>query len=241
VPSGTGSLLEQDRKETKLRGVTHDLRDGLSRPPVVTLLASRKSKVKTNNRKRNKSKRRSERKVDNLLRKVAQSREQFVAPYVRMVQDPCGSHLMPGIYGDTDGLLARTKRSWTFRGTQTCGYFLCDPTYMGALGPDHLGGSVFAWKHSDSTIRPGNDGTISIYGRQALDTSDFLTAIVLADPSHQLTDSDLCEDARHVSSCLSLTYIGAQLVASGQVGFLENVPARVLLTGGDGGLPANVD
>jgi len=155
-----------------------------------------------------------------------------------MVTHPCDARLVPGIHGDSEGLLARLKTTYTVSNNATCGFIVWDPSYSSS--PDDGGFSMVIWTDDDSTKNPQNDATIA-YGNGAFSAMGSETAEAVNDPCHDFLDSDIVEDARLISACITMTYFGTVIDASGQVGFLENLPEKLLLEGGTGGTPVSVD
>jgi len=165
-----------------------------------------------------------------------------VAKLAEMVADPCNSELIPGLYGSSSGMLARTKRSVLLptAATDTAGYILWDPDYTTAPPDDPLlfpkTGNFVIWHAADSSQRPTNS-TTEPYG------SFFAgnTATFQPDPSHPLLATTLVADMRTLGACLQLTYTGTLLNSAGEIAVITNLPAQELLTGGAGSTPLTVD
>jgi len=102
-----------------------------------------------------------------------------IAAYANMLADPCNAVLIPGIHGDHEGTLSRTKIQYTFAGhdgpvdpadnsAPTCGYLLWDPNFFSAGNTlDRvstssnntrrlLTGNVFAWASNNADKSPAN-------------------------------------------------------------------------------------
>lgn len=165
-----------------------------------------------------------------------------------MIADPCNSTLIPGIYGDQEGLLARVKGTLTNPGpiTQSCGYILWAPDYH--CKPTDAGsflfgaGNLFVWTSDDSSSNPTNSTTFpfgSEDGNLWVGTADSAGAI--PDPAADLLGADLVQDARTIGACIRMTYTGAMFQSAGQFAFLEAIPLSSVLEGGFSGLPPSVD
>jgi len=175
---------------------------------------------------------------------LVDQKESKLMPYMDMIANPCTATLMPGIFGDDEGLLARVKKTYVANTTDTCGYILWDATYN-AVGSKQNFGNLFTWSSNDSTLQPPN--TVSQpYGFGALaGQTPFnplnVTALTLRDPANLFCSSDLVADARVVSACIQANYFGTMLDASGQIGFIQNMPVQTLIIGGAGAAPLSVD
>lgn len=157
-------------------------------------------------------------------------------PYVTMVADPCNSTLVPGLYGSSEGLLARLKASVQapVNNFPTCGYLLWCPDYSDVgYNPNQTfssGGNIFMWSSDSSTHQPWNTDTVP-YGTD--DGQQLgVTAQTIPDPAANLLKSDIVSDARVLSACLQMTYFGKMQDSSGEVGFVSNLPVQELLYGG---------
>jgi hypothetical protein len=154
-----------------------------------------------------------------------------------MVLDPCNSTLVPGIYGSSEGLLSRLKSevnlpAFTFaQTTQTCGYCLWCPDFTndGFNSGDFGGGNLMLWYSDDPGLNPVNNISFVAYGRQSQTAASWTTAATLQDPASTLINSDLVADLRVVSACMKASYFGSMFTSSGEIGFIENLPASALL------------
>lgn len=156
-----------------------------------------------------------------------------MSAYARMLADPCNATLIPGLYGDSEGLLARLKSELTFANNEhpsTCGYILW-----------------LADSHGEAQIGPGTYRTGSLVGARFDTTSDVVTntaaipaycgalaagdsqGFSLRDPALPLVNG-IARDARTLSACMRMAYLGAMQTAAGQVAFLENVPLTNVLS-----------
>lgn len=168
-----------------------------------------------------------------------------------MVADPCTSQLVPGLYGDSQGLLARVRStiSKVGSGTDTCGYVIWCPDYhdaeTNASGGDPPG-NLFTYKSVLSSTQPTNT-TAAPYGEVASSLYFTPAAVVTGqscnaqDPAATLLEADLVQDARVLSSCMSVTFTGKMSDASGSICSVQAIPLSTLLTGGAGGNPISVD
>jgi hypothetical protein len=175
-----------------------------------------------------------------------------------MIANPCDSILTPGIYGSSEGLLARLKKT-VFNATgDTCGYILWAPEYHCAFTDqdEKVGdatvwncGNLFLWSSSDPSQQPFNDKSDNdsqmAYGSQQ--SEDFVTAtaqssaFTATDPAQPFLASDIVQDARTISSCIRMKYTGQMYHASGEVAFIEDLPIQSLLYGAAGAEAASVN
>ena len=167
-----------------------------------------------------------------------------------MVADPCNSTLVPGIFGDQDGLLARLKLSIMNPGNnaQTAGYLLWCPDYH--CIPDVAAsfvfgkGNLFAWSSTHSYLNPTNTPAFPYGGENTPWNPTQDSAGTINDPAGKFLKTELVQDARTISSCMKLTYTGPMLSSSGQYAFIEALPLSSLLEGGDNAgqpIPPSVD
>lgn len=173
------------------------------------------------------------------------------SPYTAMLADPCGSTLVPGFWGTSEGLLARARSTITFTGsgTGTSGYILWSPDYfsVGAVGTPLVDtpANLFAWNAVSPATQPINVSPTASYGDHFM--SDFENGSVMStaasgsDPAYGILEDDIVQDARPISACVSITYTGTMANASGQIGFIDNFPLESLLSGGVGDNPPSVD
>lgn len=169
------------------------------------------------------------------------------SPYVQMVADPCNSTLVPGLYGDSEGLLARLKKSLQVKATAgtpggptTCGYCLWCPDFSNNTGDGVFpsAGNLFLWQSSSPSASPQD--LVTAAEQSAFGSNRFYqangphtdTAATLNDPCGSLVETTLVADIRVLAACMQLTFIGKMTDASGEVGFINNLPAQELLTGG---------
>jgi hypothetical protein len=165
-----------------------------------------------------------------------------------MVADPCTSELIPGLYGSSEGLLARLKNQYHVpkladpHPPTTCGYCLWCPDFTNedTTGTDELPstdqGNLFIWQSNDSTKFADNSES-SPFGIGI----DAGTTKTLPDPAVHLLKSDIVSDARCIGACMQLTYFGTMMNSAGEVGFISNLPVSECLTGGVGNNSFSVD
>jgi len=131
-------------------------------------------------------------------------------------------------------------------GTDTSGYVLWCPDYANIGGGLDTDANLFMWKSDASSTQPNND-VVDCYGRNT--AANFTDAAALplntgcstADPAEPLLSEDLVQDARTLSACMTVTYTGKMLDASGQYCTLTNIPLSSVLTGGAANGPLSVD
>lgn len=140
-----------------------------------------------------------------------------LAQIARAIADPCNGPLVSGVYGSTEGLTARTKRSYTTTNgtTDTAGMVLWVPSYhnegSGAL-------NMIRWSFSDSGTSIVNASTAPLGTGGASSPA----GVGLKDPSYELVTSDIVNDARTLAACLQLTYSGKVTESSGQIAWIDN-------------------
>lgn len=161
-----------------------------------------------------------------------------------MLADPCTSTLIPGIFGDSEGLLARVKTTFTNEApaTATCGYILWSPDYASPGINTGVGTAcnVLGWSAVSPATRPVNT-TLSPLGIVSTPfdaTGGYTTSGGLADPASALMSSDIVADARTIGACISLTYTGTAINSGGQYCVLGNIPSAVLLEEDSNNVPA---
>jgi len=158
-----------------------------------------------------------------------------------MIADPCNCTLVPGLYGSSEGLLSRSKRSIA-NGTNTnSGYVLWCPQFhnLPHAQDGHFPntGNLFVWCSDTPSQPPKNSGLDTGefpfgYGKNFEDCELYNTASAIQDPTGELLKSDLVMDARVLSSCIKMTYTGRMDAASGEVAYIENLSLDALIQGG---------
>jgi len=117
----------------------------------------------------------------------------------------------------------------------TCGYAIWFPDYHN-LGKD-IGSTVdgpaniFFYSETDSDQAPLPNVTATPQGSEdnweTKTTSKSLQGY--RDPAAEFVASDMVQDARTLSACMSLTYTGKMQDSSGELCFIENFPLEALL------------
>jgi hypothetical protein len=175
-----------------------------------------------------------------------------------MIANPCDSVLTPGIYGSSEGLLARLKKTVFNSTNNTAGYILWAPEYHCAFSDQdekpgdatpYNCGNLFLWASDSADQQPFNDKEDNLgemaYGSQQSQTFVPATAKSSAftadDPARSFLDSDLVQDARTISACIRMKYTGQMYHASGEIAFIEDLPIQSLLYGADGSEAASVN
>lgn len=164
--------------------------------------------------------------------------------YAEMLSNPCNSQLIPGIFGDAEGLLARVKSTITSSSTagSTCGYLLWSPDYheKGSNATtnspirDYI--NVLAWTSDDPDVNPQNSQSLGAGARKlGTSTTPFASDPLLGvtsrgydDPAAELLTSDIVQDARTIGACIKMTYTGTQRKASGQYARVQDLPLSAI-------------
>ena len=175
-----------------------------------------------------------------------------------MVANPCDATLTPGIYGSSEGLLARLKKT-VFNSTgDSCGYILWAPEYHCAFTDqdektgyptDYNCGNLFLWSSDSADQQPFNDKSDndsqmaygSIKSEAFIAATAQSSAFTATDPAQPFLQSDIVQDARTISSCIRLKYTGQMYHASGEIAFIEDLPIQSLLYGAAGAEAASVN
>jgi hypothetical protein len=178
-----------------------------------------------------------------------------------MIMDPCAAVLVPGLLGGVEGYLEKFKvvetcsppditsfvsvspggaSSSSLSGPQTYGYVLWCP--YGNGNDDRVGNSgnvktIVCWTSSNGGDRPinGTDGLFcgSDAGTPGFRGSDNGGYII--DPAANHTgETGAAVDSRLISACIRMTYTGAMSDSQGIFGYLENVPAELVIPSASG-------
>lgn len=165
--------------------------------------------------------------------------------YAKMLADPCNATLVPGLHGESEGLLASLRQTVDNSASSQHGYFLWCPRYHnGYMETDQGRGCLFGFAAQDSSDRPVNDTNLGSYFGQAGSFTQGLPASAAAsfdDPAHALVSQGLVQDARLISACMRLTYYGRLDRSAGQVAYIENVPLAALVGSEGNGPTLSVD
>lgn len=171
-----------------------------------------------------------------------------------MIANPCTADLVPGIFGTSEGFLARvhdshaalfTPSTLEEKAGASCGYLLWCPKYHNTIAHEEseVKFSLVGWAGAESWSVPKNLAGNAFGSQESFDGSFFYgTAARFPDPAAKLIgpENAIVADARTVSACMKMSYYGKMSDASGQVAFIHNIPARELI-GGNNGLPLTVD
>nr|UHS72283.1 MAG: hypothetical protein 2 [Tombusviridae sp.] len=156
-----------------------------------------------------------------------------IGGYALMVANPCSAQLHPGLFGSEEGFLGRFKVSYPLPSAAgaTCGYVLWAPNYHnGGVNGGVAGGTgnVFIFQSNSPSNAPTNTTAANSAFGAGLTTST-VTASTIADPAYGFVNGATCRDARTVSACIRMDYLGAISSVSGQVAMVENLPMTDLL------------
>jgi hypothetical protein len=165
-------------------------------------------------------------------RKQGQTGRRAPDAYTMMIADPCNATLVPGLFGASEGLLARLKENIqaTDDPDLSCGYLLWCPEYSNvheAQSGETSSGNLFMWQSADPGKRPTNFSGAP-YGSATSLSNQMITAYTVPDPAANLLKSDIVADARCVGACLQLTYYGRMAESSGEIAFISNLPVSQL-------------
>jgi len=149
----------------------------------------------------------------------------MIAKYARMVADPCSSTLVPGFYGSSEGFVQRFKTTFTVDDTSGGhGMVLWDP-FLATIYDTH--GNAFVYSDNAASDSPTNSiaaplGTTNYYDN----SGEFIQV-----GAGGFIDSASCSQFRVISACMRITYSGPALSAAGNLAYLEDLPAEVLIEG----------
>jgi len=140
-----------------------------------------------------------------------------MAGYAHMLADPCSATLQPGFYGSSEGYLARFHKVAappTLVGNAACGIILWVPDYtcQGYVSGTSATYNMISVVQNDSTT--------------ALDLSGCSFTVSssssgLADPAYAFVSGTTCSDARTLSACMRMSYLGQVATTQGMVGCLD--------------------
>lgn len=170
-------------------------------------------------------------------RKVKDNRSDLrLKAYASMIGDPCNAVPVPGVYGDTSGMVSKFKKVSISSSGAANGYIVWAPGYDGKGPSVGAGGqaSCFIYVNADVDTAPLN--TVAVpYGSGVAATSTSISAA-----GTSFIQSAALADYRTVGACVQATYTGSTVNCSGRIGYLENVPASTILYGNGGG-PASIN
>lgn len=165
-------------------------------------------------------------------KKRARGGRRGMDPYAAMVSDPCMATQKPGLYGSTQGMIARFHQPYDMSanatwGTNDFGYAVWFPSYHAPGGANgKMATNFFYWTSPNATTQP------VLVGYGALPLADTTTAKGFIDPAYNFVAGDVCQDARTLSACMKLSYAGSTSQAQGFVYPITNLSISTLLYGG---------
>jgi len=153
------------------------------------------------------------------------------AAYALMVADPCNGPLLQGFYSSSEGMLNKTKSTFTTGTSGVNGYVLWDPTFTSGTDNPGTFNCVVAVT-ATATANPLNTSA-NPFGSSAPNGDNISVG---AGPFCQ---TDTVADARCIGACIKASYTGRMDASSGIVCVVDNIPAEAVL-GPDGVTPVSV-
>jgi hypothetical protein len=183
-------------------------------------LIEKRKMVKQKTRRR---RRRSRKKKSGLNSKVRQ--------VSMLIADPCNSDLGDGIYPMNEGIVQgfQTRLEIPADNDYTCGFVLWDPAYVSDI-QNHFNCILFT---TPSATTPIINSTANPCGTGS-DTTDVEGMSLQVGGGPWAGDSAICAGTRTHAACLQLFYYGRMDETAGEIGFVENMPAELLLGSGSG-------
>lgn len=132
--------------------------------------------------------------------------------YAQMLADPCNSKLVPGFYGSSEGYLARFHKvvAPVDVASGTCGAILWVPDY-------HCVGPVAATQTRYNLICLA--GTAS--GATVVLDGYGTGSLAVVDPCYNFVNGTVATDARTLSACIRMSYLGQMATTQGMVGHID--------------------
>lgn len=132
--------------------------------------------------------------------------------YAQMLADPCSAKLVPGFYGSSEGYLARFHKVVTpvDVASATCGAILWVPDYH-CVGPVNASQSRYNLICIAGTSS-GASVVVDGYGNGSL---------AVADPAYGFVAGTVASDARTLSACIRMSYLGPMSSTQGMVGHID--------------------
>lgn len=132
--------------------------------------------------------------------------------YTQMLNDPCNATLVPGFYGTSEGYMARFHKviSPVDVASGTCGAILWVPDFH-CVGPVNASQT----RYNCITLAGTSSGAsvvIDGYGAGSL---------AVADPAYNFISGTTAADARTLSACLRMSYLGQMATTQGMVGHID--------------------
>lgn len=144
-----------------------------------------------------------------------------IAKYAHMLSDPCNATLVPGFNGTDEGVLSRLKTSYSTGATNTNGYLLWCPVYVG--GSTNVNCVLFV---TSGASTPAVNTAAAPFG-----LSGGTSGVALNVGATEFVTSSTVSDFRLVSACIRATYTGALQDSQGILASIENLPVDTLLLG----------
>jgi len=141
--------------------------------------------------------------------------------YARMLTDPCDATLVPGMYGSEEGYLARFHRAVTLpdlsAGSATCALCLWVPDFhnQGQATTSVTRYNLLTW------VGATTSQAVDLSGILASTSFPEFTSYAVPDPAYDFVAGTVCSDARMLSACIKLSYLGAVSTARGLIGHLD--------------------
>ena len=132
--------------------------------------------------------------------------------YAQMLMDPCNSKLSPGFYGSSEGYLARFHKVVSPNDVAggTCGAILWVPEFqcIGPINAVTTRYNLICIAGTSSGANVNLDG----YGTGSL---------AVIDPCYQFVAGTVATDARTLSACIKMSYLGQMASTQGMVGHVD--------------------
>jgi len=146
-----------------------------------------------------------------------------VRDVAKMIDDPCGSALKPGLYGSASGYLSRFHGVYapqSLTSAPSCGIVLWSPNYsnVGAVSATSA-----CWNSIVISANSPSD-TLSFAGVGGLTSG---SGSGLKDPAYDFVNGGVCAGARCLSACIRFTYTGQVTSTAGLVSPIR-VPFSVI-------------
>lgn len=202
-------------------------------------------------KRQNQSRKKPPKKKKGASKKGSRGAGNRMSPYARLLMDPCNAPLVPGMHGPNNGYLSRLKKFVTLgqaypnaSSVATCGYVIWSPRYHSegsgaiSLGPGNPNSysNAFVWLTTNSALVPENLATSTsaanpqIYGSsKSASATPQVSTYSIPDPANDFVVGGLCQDARLVSACMRVTYLGTMNASDGQFCFIKNLPMEQFL------------
>lgn len=163
----------------------------------------------------------------------------------RLLADPCGAKLVPGLFGTSEGMLARLK-SVLSCDYGSAGYLLWCPRYhngawaqVDQYSPPFTAGTpfsanLFGWGTDNPDAHPAGPppGPWQGFGigNSFADGLSHNSSASFPDPAWKLLSDEnaIVLDARTLSACIRLAYFGPMFSSAGQVGFIQDIPLSII-------------